>query len=405
MYQFKKDAISGADDRILAKPVINQEVAEKYTFKHLEYPHIYIPSRGLAHSLMMKDEIHPEIVKIKKEVQDYNDYLEFLKSIPGFLEFFVENNCSVCYADIASKWSRDIAEQVFELKHYRFYTDLTLFGFILMDRTIKKDYEIEIEGTKVILPIGEYLNYYPSAINGKPAFWNFIDNGHDFCYDLWELLDEPISQHLDEEGQPIYDEDDPNAIYYHFRGWDLDPSFRTDDPEPQFVKIFNKLESLNYIKSYTIYIENNDPRWQYCCKIDSTLDLALVDTSFLRNKLQKEQIELLLWSQPEELAQKPYFLTDENNNQYLSSEPGSYGGHRKLKIYGRLDCPSAAKYLEKGQYVKQRVFFKDTETAIKAGYHPCARCMPVEYKKWKAEQEEARFQQEYWAGYEQGFYQ
>ena len=44
-------------------------------------------------------------------------------------------------------------------------------------------------------------------------------------------------------------------------------------------------------------------------------------------------------------------------------------------------------YLEKGYYVSNRVFFKDEETAIEAGYRPCAICMPNEYKVWKVNQE------------------
>ena len=41
------------------------------------------------------------------------------------------------------------------------------------------------------------------------------------------------------------------------------------------------------------------------------------------------------------------------------------------------------RYIAKGQYVKYRVFFADEETAIDAGYRPCAKCMPDEYKQWK----------------------
>ena len=78
-----------------------------------------------------------------------------------------------------------------------------------------------------------------------------------------------------------------------------------------------------------------------------------------------------------------YKLLDSNGKEYLSEDKGTLGGHRKLKIYGRLDCPSALRYIEKGQYVKYRVFFADEETAIAAGYKPCAKCMPDEYKKWK----------------------
>ena len=33
---------------------------------------------------------------------------------------------------------------------------------------------------------------------------------------------------------------------------------------------------------------------------------------------------------------KLYKLIDENGNTYLSEQKGTLGGHRKLKIYGRL---------------------------------------------------------------------
>jgi methylphosphotriester-DNA--protein-cysteine methyltransferase len=74
---------------------------------------------------------------------------------------------------------------------------------------------------------------------------------------------------------------------------------------------------------------------------------------------------------------------DENGNFYYCSEPGLFGGYRRRKIYGRLDCKSANEAIAKGGYVKHRVFFKDEETAIKAGYRPCAKCMPEKYAKWK----------------------
>ena len=60
------------------------------------------------------------------------------------------------------------------------------------------------------------------------------------------------------------------------------------------------------------------------------------------------------------------------------------GGHRSNKIYGTLDCKGAKMWIAKGHYVKQRVFFKSEEEAIKEGYRPCARCMPSRYIKWKS---------------------
>ena len=66
-----------------------------------------------------------------------------------------------------------------------------------------------------------------------------------------------------------------------------------------------------------------------------------------------------------------------------SSKKGTLGGNSSLKIYGKLDCRSALRWIEKGFYINNRVFFKDEKSAKKCGYRPCAICMNKEYKKWK----------------------
>jgi methylphosphotriester-DNA--protein-cysteine methyltransferase len=58
-----------------------------------------------------------------------------------------------------------------------------------------------------------------------------------------------------------------------------------------------------------------------------------------------------------------------------SELPGTLGGNRRLKIYGRLDCPSALRWIARGHYVRHRVFFADEATAQAAGYRPCKVCM------------------------------
>jgi hypothetical protein len=78
-----------------------------------------------------------------------------------------------------------------------------------------------------------------------------------------------------------------------------------------------------------------------------------------------------------------YELLNHNGVAYLSESKGTIGGHRGMKIYGRLDCPSALRAIAKGQYVKHRVFFANTNTAIAAGYRPCAVCMSAMYLIWK----------------------
>ena len=83
--------------------------------------------------------------------------------------------------------------------------------------------------------------------------------------------------------------------------------------------------------------------------------------------------------------QKRYRLIGADGRQYESERKGTFGGHRKNKIYGRLDCPGALRWIAKGYYVKQRVFFADEVTAIAAGYRPCARCLPQRYAAWKSQ--------------------
>ncbi|MFI6365463.1 Ada metal-binding domain-containing protein [Nocardia sp. NPDC050630] len=78
-----------------------------------------------------------------------------------------------------------------------------------------------------------------------------------------------------------------------------------------------------------------------------------------------------------------YTLTDVDGRPYPSPTPGRFGGHRRGKLYGRLDCPSALRALARGHYRAHRVFFADEQTAIAAGYRPCAVCLPAAYMAWK----------------------
>ena len=70
---------------------------------------------------------------------------------------------------------------------------------------------------------------------------------------------------------------------------------------------------------------------------------------------------------------------------YDSDLPGTYGGHRRSKIYGTLDCPGALRHLKRGDtYAGSRVFFADVPTAVATGYRPCAVCLPEPYRLWRS---------------------
>jgi len=81
---------------------------------------------------------------------------------------------------------------------------------------------------------------------------------------------------------------------------------------------------------------------------------------------------------------KLYKLMGADGKDYLSETPGTLGGNGKLKIYGRLDCPSALSTIRRfpGSYEKSRVFFADEKTALAAGFRPCGNCLREKYKEY-----------------------
>jgi hypothetical protein len=84
-------------------------------------------------------------------------------------------------------------------------------------------------------------------------------------------------------------------------------------------------------------------------------------------------------------TRKIYRLVGPDGAEVLSSVPGALGGHRRTRVYGRLDCPVALSLIARGFDVRRhRVFFADERTAVAAGYRPCGACLRKEYLRWKA---------------------
>ena len=86
---------------------------------------------------------------------------------------------------------------------------------------------------------------------------------------------------------------------------------------------------------------------------------------------------------------KSWILTGADGRPFGTKVPGTWGGHRGTRIYGRLDCPAALRAIARGGYVRHRVFFRDAATARAAGFRPCAVCLPREYARWKAKRPES----------------
>jgi methylphosphotriester-DNA--protein-cysteine methyltransferase len=81
---------------------------------------------------------------------------------------------------------------------------------------------------------------------------------------------------------------------------------------------------------------------------------------------------------------KQFTLLGPDGKPFESGKPGALGGHRRTRVYGRLDCRAASRAIARGGYVANRVFFRNEGDARAAGYRPCAVCLPEKYAAWKA---------------------
>ena len=98
------------------------------------------------------------------------------------------------------------------------------------------------------------------------------------------------------------------------------------------------------------------------------------------------------------MTKKIYHLTGPDGQIYDSYEKGTLGGQnlhfhgnyydpKNRNVYGRLDCPCALRALAApthSHYEAHRVFFKNEDDAIRAGYRPCHCCLPAKYNLWKS---------------------
>lgn len=70
-------------------------------------------------------------------------------------------------------------------------------------------------------------------------------------------------------------------------------------------------------------------------------------------------------------------VKDSDLRRKIKQKEICFGGNRKLKIYGTLQCKSGKRMKR-----ENRIFFASKKEAIKTGYRPCGHCMKTEYKKW-----------------------
>lgn len=379
-------------------PEIDRFNIEEVVFTDHSYCGIDLPREvaiGIGH-ISSSEEKEKVLKSWKQSAELYNTSIKRIFQIPGFKDRFVANGGYITRNEVKSLFGSKAEETVWNM--YRLYGtqfQLTSDSFSLNELHPKCTFSInsnEYEYDLFCAP-GDF-----SIQNGNICIFDWNDNcaclGYAlylrFYHDIPDLADFSCDMSLD------------NAV----NDGDLHPVFIAG---LHFVK---SMEEFGYLHSYKLILQNPryDSIWNaYTHKSDYSVSLFILDSNYKKDNLLVERIKALFSYLPAydedelprqdnpnaipyesdsycefDFSQKFYFLQDTNDKVYVSRKAGQFGGHNKLKIYGRLDCPSALRYLAKGQYAKHRVFFADESTAIAAGYRPCGVCMKNAYIEWKS---------------------
>ena len=74
-------------------------------------------------------------------------------------------------------------------------------------------------------------------------------------------------------------------------------------------------------------------------------------------------------------------IDDEDLRRLMLGGQIRFGGNRKLRIYGRLDCASGKRMAR-----DSRVFFSSEAAAVASGFRPCGHCLRAAFQRWKQAQ-------------------
>ena len=288
MYSFLSNGVSFSETTLIAKRD-KISLPEVYSFNFLNYPNICIPNRAKAIMYGCLPEDSVPVVELKAGVEAYNKYLKGLEKIECFISLFQKSDYCLSRETVEKQWSNAIADYVFSLPHYVFSTNLQIRGEYIVDVSVSPTYTVEMNGNEVQIVLCADGHHYPRRMGDSLIFWNWVENGHDFCLDLWNSLGAP-------DCPTCFDNENDGGDNRPYYGFDYYDQIRSDPAEPQLVRIFNYLENGGFIKSYTIKPDDDDPRWAYFGKPDGTIDCAILDRAFLKDDQIMDYINTVLWS-------------------------------------------------------------------------------------------------------------
>ena len=348
-------------------------VIDPFVFHPLSESRMLFKNRSTAWEMDVLPKTDPKWQNVREQLEQYNAYLKVLEETPGFEKFFIDHSCCVSRQQIADNFGKNFACAVFAMPDYIFQPDLCIRGDFLMEPEYAPRYRIAVpEFGEVQFEIGDLCSIFSTNSNiHNILLWNWSDDDRDLTYNLYD--------HFDIAG--LIDHDNKCKSYDNYDCYEQHRE-NMSEPDKNLQRCLDLLEHMGYLIRYKIRPRTDTPWFTFKDKGSHGI-VATLDYRFKQDPLLMEKLRLILALPEEQVETARYFLTDRNGKQYLSAKPGQLGGHRKLKIYGKLDCPSANHHIANGDYVRHRVFFADEETATAAGYRPCGVCMKEKYQEWK----------------------
>lgn len=348
-------------------------VIDPFVFHPLSESRMLFKNRSTAWEMDILPKTDPKWHEVREQLKQYNAYQKVLEETPGFEQFFIDNGCCVSRKQVADSFGEDFAKAVFDMPEFLFQTDLSIKDDFLMEREYAPRYQIEVpEFGEVHFEAGDICGVISTNMNiHNILLWSWSDDDRDLTYSLYDhfelvgLIDHE-NEHKNYDSYDCYDQHRDNMA----------------EPDKNLQRCLEVLESTGYLVRYKIRPKKDTP-WFIFQREGAYGVVATLDRRFKQDPLLMAKLQLILTQPEDKVYGFRYFLTDRNGKQYLSDKPGKLGGHRKLKIYGKLDCTSANRHITNGDYIRHRVFFADEETAIAAGYRPCGVCMKEEYQEWK----------------------
>lgn len=346
---------------------------EPYAFYPIRVDRLRFKNISTAWKMEFTPKEDPAWILIYNQLAEYNAYLNMLDEAPGFESFFADNGYCLSYQHIRDRFGTAFADQVFSLESYPFRTSIVIKGDHLLDMDYAPSYRIRVpEFGEVSVDVGEIVTIGKAEVNCHMLLlMSWSDDARDLTYGLYKQF--AALDLLPEETETSVNS------YASYDCYDQHRENMTE-PDKNLMRCMELLESRGYLNRYKLKPVKDTPWFPYRDGYYGVI--GALDYRFKQDPLLMEKLRLILAQPESNVEMHRYFLTAENGMQYLSDTPGKLGGHRKLKIYGKLDCTSANRHISNGDYIRHRVFFADEATAIATGYRPCAVCMREQYTEW-----------------------